>query len=327
MMRKTVQALLRHQKTGGTILDGPKKPYDRHGSAVLQSSFVELRQGPHAKQMHFVGLQEQDLVILMQLKPLMEKHIDRMVDVFYRNIGQIPQLMNIIVEHSSVEKLKETLAQYVLDMFSGQIGIEYLVKRQVVGKVHNRIGLYPEWYIGAFTHIQNEMLHILMENLDNRKEIAANYLAFQKLCSLDMQIALQTYIESYTSQMMKLEELKEVQHRLNESALTMAASAEQTTSRVVEKENQLGQMLAEIEAIEQSSRAMIEHAENSKNNVASALDKMDHVVDLIVNTKGFTEELSESSAQIGQVVKSIRGLSTLTNILSFVSYNNGCQTL
>ena len=46
-------------------------------------------------------------------------------------------------------------------MVSGDIGKNYIMHRKMIGKVHNQIGLFPEWYIGAYTIIQNEMLNII----------------------------------------------------------------------------------------------------------------------------------------------------------------------
>lgn len=131
-----------------------------------------------------------------------------------------------------------------------------------------------------------------------------------------MQIAIDTYIQSYTSSMMKLNEIKELQYRLNESAATLAASAEETTSSIMDKEKMVEHMLKEILQIQNSSQEVILNSERGKHNVSTALAKVDKVADLIENTKTLTRELIESSSNIGQVVKTIRGISTQTNILS-----------
>ncbi|MFE8703014.1 protoglobin domain-containing protein [Cytobacillus sp. FJAT-54145] len=282
----------------------------------INKSFGELLRGKEAAQINFVGLTEEDIQNLVQIRAIMEKNAPVIVDAFYTRLQEMPNLLDIINHHSTIDKLKKTLTQYLLDMVSGDIGEKYVIRRKIIGNVHNRIGLFPEWYIGAYTLIQNETLRILTKELDTWEEVMKYYTSFQKLCSFDMQIGIETYIESYTSSMMKLNEIEELQYRLNDSASTLAASAEQTTSSIADKEELVEQMLSEISSIVSSSKEMISSVEDGKQDVSSALTKVDKVVDLIETTKTLTYELSESSTKIGQVVKTIRGISNQTNILS-----------
>ena len=41
-------------------------------------------------------------------------------------------------------------------MVSENIDEKYVNGRKRIGNVHNRIGLLPEWYLGAYTVIQNK---------------------------------------------------------------------------------------------------------------------------------------------------------------------------
>lgn len=282
---------------------------DHHG-------FQKLLKSNQGTQIKFVGLSEEDIQLLAELRPIMERNAPKIVRVFYDKLQEMPNLMGIINKHSTIDKLAKTLEQYLLDMVTGKIDEQYVIRRKVIGNVHNRIGLFPEWYIGAYTIFQNEMLDVLTKELNTWEEVMKYYLPFQRLCSFDMQIGIETYIESYTSSMMKLNEIEELQTRLNESASTLAASAEETTSTIADKEGLVEQMLSEVTSISNSSKEMITSVDNGKQDVATALTKVDMVVDLIETTKTLTQELSNSSSEIGQVVKTIRGISNQTNILS-----------
>lgn len=286
------------------------------GNQQIAIHYEELLQGDRRPLIQFVELQEEDVVCLVQMKPIMEKNVERIVGHFYNRLLEVPMLTNIIKEHSTVERLKETLAHYLLNMVSGEIGEDYVARRKVIGNVHNRIGLFPEWYIGAYTIIQNEVLQVLGEELNQWEEIKRMYSSFQKLCAFDMQIAISTYIDSFTASMMKLNEIEELQYKLNDSASALAATSEQTTTSIADKESQVANMLDEISVIKENSSEMIQRVEMGKESVGQSLTKMDSVVELIHSTKGLTTELGESSAQIGQVVKTIRGISNQTNILS-----------
>lgn len=285
-------------------------------ASINKEAYQNLMQKQVGSQLKFVGLVEEDIANLVEMRPIMEKHAPKIVEAFYEKLQEMPNLVHIINKHSTINKLKETLIQYLLDMVSGNINEEYVIRRKVIGNVHNRIGLFPEWYIGAYTLIQNEVLKALTQELYAWEDVMRCYLSFQRLCSFDMQIGIETYIEAYTSSMMKLNEIEELQSRLNESASSLVASAEETTTSIADKEQLVEQMLSEVEVITKSSIEMISSVDNGKQDVTTALSNVDTVVDLIESTRTLTQELSESSTKIGQVVQAIRGISNQTNILS-----------
>nr|WP_246146984.1 globin-coupled sensor protein [Bacillus massilioanorexius] len=278
--------------------------------------YHQLQESKENQQLIFLDLTEEDLRNLVNMQSIMEKNVSRIVQVFYERIMKIPSLKKIINEESAIERLKQTLQIYLLDMVSGEVGVEYINRRKIIGNVHNRIGLLPEWYMGAYTIIQNEMLHILHSELQNDEQVIKLHNSFQKLCSFDSQIVIATYIDAYTSSMMKLNEIEELQFKLNDSAATLAATSQQASSSIENKERQIIEMLAEIQSIKEGSEILIKKVEEGKQNVSDSLTKVDEVVELIDTTKELTKQLGVSSAQIGQVVKVIRGISNQTNILS-----------
>ena len=279
-------------------------------------TFAELQSGDQALRLKFVGLDEQDIITLTKLRPLIEGDIVEIVDHFYARVASIPQLTNIIQKHSTIDKLKKTLERYILDMLSGDIGENYIMHRKMIGKVHNQIGLFPEWYIGAYSIIQSEMLTLLLRKCGSTEDVSTFFTSFQKLCSIDMQIAIQTYIECYTSSMMKFNEIEELQYKLNDSAALLATNAKQTTSSIMNKEDQVEKILEEFDTIQEDFKEMISQVEFSKGNISHALSKIKQVAELIESVKCLTSDLNENSIQIGEVVKTIRVISMQTNILS-----------
>ncbi|MCL9971604.1 globin-coupled sensor protein [Anoxybacillus kestanbolensis] len=284
-------------------------------SSHIATFYHQLLSSDRKQQVAFVKLTEEDVQRLASIRPLFAKHVERIVNAFYDQVGQMPHLRRIIDNHSTIDRLKQTLRAYLMDMVSGEIGEQYIIRRKVIGNVHNRIGLFPEWYLGAYTIIQNEVLRILMEELPPI-EATNIYCSFAKLCSFDMQIAIETYIESYTSSMMKLNEIAELQHRLTESSTTLASSAEETTASIFEVQKNVQGMLDEVASIQRQSVQMSERVEKGKEDVKQTLTKLDSVATLIEGTKSLTNELTDSSRKIGEIVNAIRSISNQTNILS-----------
>ncbi|WP_245676730.1 globin-coupled sensor protein [Bacillus solimangrovi] len=284
-------------------------------SETVARYYKELQESNEAMQIFFVNLKAEDIQRLANVNDVMEKNVSQIVNAFYERLSQLPNLMKIIENHSTIDKLKQTLQKYLLDMFSGEVGKDYIIRRKIIGNVHNRIKLFPEWYIGAYTLIQNEALKLFLEDL-SYEQAHKVYYSFQRLCSFDIQIGISTYIESYSSSMMKLNEVEELQQRLNESASLLAANAEETTATIAEKEVHVEEMMQGIEDIQDTSQRMISDVDSGKVRVTTSLSDIDLIVESINATKHMTEELSESSNKIGQVVKVIRDISSQTNVLS-----------
>ncbi|WP_425542041.1 protoglobin domain-containing protein [Paenibacillus motobuensis] len=59
---------------------------------------------------------------------------------YYSFRRPIDKLKEIIEQHSTIERLKQTLEGHLLEMFNGEIGQEFIIKRLAIAKVHKRVG-------------------------------------------------------------------------------------------------------------------------------------------------------------------------------------------
>ena len=69
----------------------------------------------------------------------------QIVDAFYRNLSKEASLIDMINDHSFVDRLKQTLKRHICEMFDGKIDEEYFIKRKKIAQVHVRIGLKTKW--------------------------------------------------------------------------------------------------------------------------------------------------------------------------------------
>ena len=101
-------------------------------------------------QVQMIGLTKEDLRILTNLQPFVNEQIDNIVTGFYENLVREPSLLNIINNHSSIDRLRQTLKRHITEMFDGVIDQPYYEKRIRIAHVHVRIGLKTKWYMCAF---------------------------------------------------------------------------------------------------------------------------------------------------------------------------------
>lgn len=107
------------------------------------------------KQMRMIDLTEEDLRLLRLMKPVVEQRIDDITNQFYNTVLGVNKLEAIILEHSSIDRLKKTLREHIIEIFDGNVNEEYIAKRLKIANIHKRIGLEPKWYLSAFQNLQN----------------------------------------------------------------------------------------------------------------------------------------------------------------------------
>jgi len=114
-----------------------------------------------ANQIEMIHLTTDDLKIMNKLQPFILEEIEMIVDSFYGNLIHEPSLIDTINTYSSVEKLRKTLQQHIIEIFAGIIDETYLETRIRIAKVHVRIGLQTKWYMSAFQELFLLVLTIL----------------------------------------------------------------------------------------------------------------------------------------------------------------------
>jgi methyl-accepting chemotaxis protein len=153
--------------------------------------------------MRFVAFTDQDARLLREIGPWVEAISDRIVDAFYNNISTYPVLLDVISRAgSTVERLKAKQRSYLMEMFGGDYGESYFIRRLNIGIVHNRIGLGPQWFLGSYALYSRLIVPlILKKNRFNPGKAERMIDALNKIISLDSQLVIDMYVHGVTSEL------------------------------------------------------------------------------------------------------------------------------
>ena len=143
----------------------------------------------------FFEIEDADLERLARLKPLAIAHGEAVVDEFYRLLLGHAGTRAFLTDDVVLRRLKVLQKQYFLGLFDGVLNEAYVANRIRVGAAHERIGLEPKWYIGAYARYQRQMHGLIFDALEP-SEAAAGFCSMQKLVSFDMALAIDTYIRA-----------------------------------------------------------------------------------------------------------------------------------
>lgn len=143
----------------------------------------------------FFELTDEDLQRLAALRPFAERHLDDITEAFYELLMGHLETRRFFPDEGTVRRVKRMQREYFLGLFEGRCDLAYALNRLRVGAVHERIGMAPKWYIGAYRRYLSLILERVFAELEPAEATAA-FLSVQKLVAFDMSLAIDSYIDA-----------------------------------------------------------------------------------------------------------------------------------
>jgi rsbT co-antagonist protein RsbR len=163
--------------------------------AVDYMSRLRLDERELASRRAFFEITDDDLRRLASLRGFAERHSEGIVEDLYELILGHTESRAFFPDEASVARVKKLQRQYFLGLFTGTLDLAYVADRLRVGAAHERIGLSPKWYIGAYSRYQRLVLDRLFDELPVADARAA-YKSVAKVVNFDKSLAIDTYIEA-----------------------------------------------------------------------------------------------------------------------------------
>jgi len=212
----------------------------------------------------------EDAALLAELRPVFEKHADAVVESFYDHLLRFAPLRSLLAGAGTIDRLKERQRRYLLSLVSGTYDASYVSDRLRIGEIHDRIGLDPEWYLGAYGLYLDLLLPLIDEGFaeDPARGVRAQA-ALSKLFMLDVQLVLDAYYGmrqkkavEHSQQLAAVGELAaSIAHEVR-NPLAGMKGALQILSKELEPASQeiVGELLAQIDRLEQLVRDLLTYA-------------------------------------------------------------------
>lgn len=162
---------------------------DRTISETLKFDAREL-----ASRRAFYQLDDSDLARLKALRPFAERHMDDVVEDFYGLLLSHAESRRYFPDAETIRRVKRLQRDYFVQLFDGQCDMNYVENRFRVGAAHERIGMAPHWYIGAYRHYLAILLERISADIKDPVDARLAYQSMLKLVALDMSLAIDAYI-------------------------------------------------------------------------------------------------------------------------------------
>lgn len=192
----------------------------------------------------FLGLSERDEERLRSLLPFIEQHANGVVEAFYRHLLDFEETRRLLADEAVVTRLKGTQRTYLLEMFGGVYDETYARRRLHIGWAHQRAGLEPEWYVGAYHLYARFLWPLIASRLRElgrpHEEVVETLLAVDRVMRLDMEFALEAYFDALHAELLReKEQYQMLTVQLSETNRRLSELMEQLEDRVKERTSAL----------------------------------------------------------------------------------------
>lgn len=145
----------------------------------------------------YVGFTEDSSKLLSAVQPIVEPHVERIIDDFYDRITEHPGARRAITGgEAQIGRLKSTLRRWLDELLRGPHDQAYLQRRARIGRVHVQIGLPQAYMFTAMNRIRVQVAAIIDGALAAEPALREKTLeAFHQIADLELAIMLETYRE------------------------------------------------------------------------------------------------------------------------------------
>lgn len=250
----------------------------------------------------FMGMDEATKEAIIAFKPYLLKWLPSILNGFYDNILQHPQLAKLIPAGTPIERLKQAQTDHWDKLFNVELDIEYAQRIHRIGLAHSRIGLDVSWFSGAYIHILKGLTERLLDDEQFREtdDLSRFLHATRSAVLFDMACITKAF-NSMVAGTARNELMGEIAHIPN--------SAEQIASSV---NTTLQGINTVASAVEELTATLNEVSHSASKSASVSLQANGAVAE----SKRYMQQLQQASTDIHSVVEMIHTISDQTKLLA-----------
>jgi rsbT co-antagonist protein RsbR len=150
------------------------------------------------RRLAFFELSDDDFQRLSALRPFAERWTREITEGLYELIMKQPESRSFFPDDATLVRVKKMQNEYFLHLFSGTYDLNYVKNRLRVGAAHERIGMPPKLYLGAYRRYLALIDARLRDHFKgNEAEAVRAIETIRKIIFFDMALAIDTYIAAY----------------------------------------------------------------------------------------------------------------------------------
>lgn len=296
-----------------------------------RTTFEELQ-----RRKNYLLFEEEDERRLVAVREIATQSATDVVERFYDHLLGNSETRAHFQTKKHITNIKRTQTRYFAELFEGTYDETYFENRVRVGQTHERIGLGPQWYIGAYCLYMCQLMPIIFGHF--KEEPARAIETFQSLVKLicfDIAVAIDTYIDAMAER--EAEQVRSFVNALNgfstnlaaassgilDATGSQAAAAQQQATAISEVTSTLSELrqtsvqaLEKAEAVIGESNRSMDASKIGAQSVEAAIQGMREIREQVEAIAQKIVSLSEQTQQIGDIITSVNEIAEQSKLLA-----------
>lgn len=134
--------------------------------------------------------------LLAEFRPVVEQRIDDVIAEFLQYVSAWPEMRLLTQSAEGIACLRREQGRHLLNLFSCEFDQGYFARVSRMGQAHEKVGLEPRWYLGAYGHVLKILVELATEHCgDDAAHLLATVSAINRVVEIDMASAVATIQE------------------------------------------------------------------------------------------------------------------------------------
>ena len=287
----------------------------------------------------FIELTKSERTLLSEFFPIVEKHLDGILERFYQKLSGIPHLAAMFNTSDRQKHAAKAQASHWKRMFTAGDDPAYFDSVQRIGEVHNKLGLETSWYIDGYTRITAELHKLAIRHsltgfsmkaaAERAEKLVA---ALDKVILLDINLVIGVYLDAKERDHRKRltdlssqfdESIGNLTRSLSTAAETMGKTAASLTGEADATRNassmavsRASDMSVNVQTISSAMEEMSATIAEISHQANGAVSEMRGASQLASNATDTVGDLATVTTEISNVLSLIRDIADQTNLLA-----------
>jgi len=297
---------------------------------------AQLNDDGRAARLAFMQINDVTSQVLREVWTHVEPKLPALLEGFYRHVMAVPQLAKQL--GNDIPRLKTAQGSHWQRLFSGRFDDAYFNGVRTIGRVHNKIGLEPRWYIGGYNYVLSSLTDLVAQTYrwsPSKARIAMR--AVNSAVMLDMDLAISVYQEALLGERERAERGKKIEAlvqtfdlkskemvgmvasaatELQSTANAMSGIARQTVTQTSDVAAAAQDASVNVQAVASAAEELSASIREISGRVAESARVTVRAVDDAQRTDTVVRALAEGAQKIGVVVGLISNIAGQTNLLA-----------
>ena len=287
----------------------------------------------------FTQIDPETIAVLREHKDFVLAEMPALLDKFYAGVVGAPETRRHFADQSTKARAKDLQIKHWAMILDGRFDSTYLDSIKRVGETHNRIGIEPEWYLGAYNVLAGLMVEAVAQRMPSglldrgaaEKKVKLQK-ALVKVAILDMELGISIYLEAWRRDRDKMLTQLAAEFKsafggvfgiLSNAASQLSSAADSmrnATKMTSDRAKQTNQIASEASANVQTVAAAAEQLTHSVTEISRQVVTSTSIAEKAVVSAGESTEkvrnLSRAAQKIGDIVDLINAIARQTNLLA-----------